>query len=527
MKNIGMLITLLLITVLTAGCGGNAGTAGTNTTTNSSAEATVGGTVKIAMSVQPPTLDAHLTTSSDAILVMRNIYETLVTQNADQQAVPMLAESVEASEDGLTYTFKLRQGVKFHNGKEMTSEDVVASMNRWLEKSSRATLLLSGSTFKEVDDYTVTLTLAEPVTDVLDIMAGKGQFPAIMPSEVITGAGKDGVAEYIGTGPFAFDQWAQDQYIHLVKFADYSVDSRETSGLSGSKTVYVDDVYYYIVTDSSTRLAGIQTGEYDIASNMPFDNYEQLKSMPNLTTHATFDSGTLNVAYNKKQGLMTDPKIRAAINTGINANAIMMASFGSEDLYKLDPGYMSFEQADWATDAGKESFNLGDAEKAKQMLEDAGYNGEELILYATRDYDHHYNSAVVLQQQLQEMGLNVKLEIYDWPTLTERRSDPANWDLLIVGTGYVTTPSQLLVVNPEYVGWTDDETLFKMLADIRVAPTKEEAKQLWSEMQAYMWNDYLPYTLFGHYASIDAVSSGLQDLTMFQGPVLWGVKKAG
>ena len=119
----------------------------------------------------------------------------------------------------------------------------------------------------------------------------------------------------------------------------------------------------------------------------------------------------------------------------------------------------------------------------------------------------------------------MSLELYDWPTLTEKRANPENWDLLIVGTGYVTTPSQLLVVNPDYVGWTNDETMTTSLQKIRTAATKEEAKELWAEMQSYMWNDYVPYTLFGHYASIITATDKLEGFTVFQGPILWDVKK--
>ena len=484
-----------------------------------------GGTLKIAMGAQPPTLDVHLTTSSDAIDVSRNIYETLVTQNKEQQAVPMLAESIETSDDGLTYTFNLRQGVKFHNGKEMTAEDVVASMNRWLVKSSRAVLLLKGSNFEVSDKYTVNLKLEKAVTDVLDVMAGRGQFPAILPSEVIEAAGEEGVKEYIGTGPFKFKEWKQDQYIQLEKFEDYSALNQEPSGTAGRKIAYVDQVDYHFVSDSSTRMAGVQTGEYDIALQMPVDNYAKLKSMSDLETYVSFDTGTLNVAYNKKHGLLTNPKMREAVNTGVDAKSIMLASFGSDDLFELHPGYMSPEQTDWETDAGKESYNIADVNKAKQLLKDAGYNGEEVILYATRDYDHHYNAAVVLKEQLEQMGMNVKMEIYDWPTLTEKRANPENWDFLIVATGYVTTPAQLLVVNPDYVGWTNDDSITDSLDLIRTAATKEEAKEIWSDLQGYMWNDYLPYSLFGHYASILTTSNELEDFEPFYGAILWNVKK--
>ena len=521
MKKIGALLSILLLLTL-LGCS-KSSTNEKDSKTESETE--YGGTLKIAMSAQPPTLDVHLTTSSDAIDVSTNIYETLVAQNKEQQAVPMLAETVEKSDDGLAYTFKIRKGVKFHNGKEMTSEDVVASMNRWLEKSSRALLLLEGSKFEASDDYTVELKLTTPVTDVLDIMAGRGQFPAIMPSEVIASASEDGVTDYIGTGPFKFNEWKQDQFIRLDKFADYAESDQEPDGITGRKTVYVDSVEFHIVTDSSTRMAGVQTGEYDIALNMPFDNYDQLMNTKNLKTYSSFDNGTINVAYNKKKGLMTDAGMRKAVNAGIDANSVMLAAVGNENLYKLEPGYMSPKQVDWATDAGKEVYNLADTDKAKKMLKEAGYEGEEVVLYTTGDYDHHYNSAVVLKEQLEQMGVKVKLEVYDWPTLLEKRANPDNWDLMIVGTGYVTTPSQLLVVNPNWPGWTDDEKITSSLQTIRTAKTKEEAKENWSELQGYIWEEYVPHSVFGHYASIITTSDKLEDFTIFNTALLWEVKK--
>src|SRR5690606_31249107 len=144
--------------------------------------------LNIAVTAQPPTLDTHLTTATVALDITRNIFETLVTMDEDFVAVPMLADSIDISDDGLTYTFKLREGVMFHNGEEMVAEDVVASMNRWLASSSRAKMLLAGAEFVEVDEYTVQLNLQERASDTLDVMAGQGQFAAIMPKEVIEAA---------------------------------------------------------------------------------------------------------------------------------------------------------------------------------------------------------------------------------------------------------------------------------------------------------------------------------------------------
>ncbi len=520
MKKIVFLMLALLIAL--AGCRSDSTT---NSKEKESNNDQSGGTLKIALNAQPPTLDTHLTTTTVALEVTRNIFETLVTQNAKQQPVPMLAESIDKSEDGLTYTFHLRKGVPFHNGKEMKAEDVKASMDRWLQQSSRAKLLLDGSTFEAKDEYTVELKLQSFVSDVLDIMAGRGQFPAIMPKEVIESAGKDGITEYIGTGPFQFVEWKQDQYIRLKRFDDYAAVDEEPSGTAGRKTAYVDEVYYYIVNDPSTRTAGVQTGEYDIATYLPYDNYDQLKSNKDLQTYVSFDAGTLNLTYNKKHGLFADQKMRDAVNTALDLDAIMLASYGNKDLYKLSPSYMSIEQVDWATDAGKKAYNLADPEAAKAKLKEAGYNGEEIVLYATRDYDYMYNSAVVIKEELEKIGMKVKLEIFDWPTLIERRENPENWDLMTVGTGYVTTPSQLLVVNPDYVGWTNDQKMADLLASIRTAETQEKAKSGWEELQAHMWEAYLPFTLFGHYSNILATSNKLEDLTVFQGAIPWNVKK--
>lgn len=522
-KKRGILIPILLIALVIAGCNSQPADA---TNANDAAEGgdMAGGELNIAINAQPPTLDTHLTTTSVALDVTRNIFETLVAPNAKHEPVPVLAESIESSEDGKTYTFHLRKGVKFHNGKEMTAEDVEASMNRWLENSARAKLLLSDATFKAEDSDTVVLKLKQHASDVLDIMAGRGQFPAIMPKEVVESATEEGVKEFIGTGPFQFKEWKQDQYIHLEKFEDYEAVDEEPSGLAGKKEALVDDVYYHIVTDPSTRLAGIQTGEYDVADTMPYDNYEQLKNTPNVETYISFDEGTLNLSYNKKEGIMTDPKMRQAINAALDMDKIMLASFANEDLYKLSPSYMNTEQVNWASEAGKEAYNQADAEKAKSMLKEAGYNGEEITLMATRDYDYHYNSAVVVKEQLEQIGMKVKLEIYDWPTLVDLREDPANWDLLIVGTGYVTTPSQLLVVNPDYAGWTNDAKITELLDTIRASKTQEEAKQHWDQLQGYIWNEYVPFSLFGHYSRIVATTDKLEGFTVFQGPIPWNTK---
>ena len=197
--------------------------------------------LKVALTAQPPTLDPPLTVSQAALDVAQNFFETLYTQDRNFNPTPMLAKSCEISDDRRTYTFRLREGVLFHNGKEMDADDVAASMNYWLEKSARARNLLSGSKFEAKDRYTVVLTLPNPTGDVLSLMSAQANFPAIRPRDVIERATEKGVAEYVGTGPFVFEEWKPDQYIRLTRNPNYRALDTEPSGFAGRREALVEE----------------------------------------------------------------------------------------------------------------------------------------------------------------------------------------------------------------------------------------------------------------------------------------------
>jgi peptide/nickel transport system substrate-binding protein len=199
-KKFFFILLILMLGAVAAGC--NSGTK------NNPSAQTLSDEIRVAFFSQPPTLDPQITTVQATRDLARPIFETLLTLNAKYQAVPMLAEKVEKSEDGKTYTFTLRKGVKFHNGKEMVSADVVASMNRWLGKNVALKTIFGNSKFAAKDDYTVVLQLEKPSLDVLLAMASAKQFAAIMPKEVIDQADSaKGITQYIGTGPYKFVEW--------------------------------------------------------------------------------------------------------------------------------------------------------------------------------------------------------------------------------------------------------------------------------------------------------------------------------
>ena len=216
MKKFNLVISFLLIlSLVLVGC--SSGTTSNETGGSKGTEVKKGGDIHIAVDAQPPTLDPQISTTTATKEIARHVYETLLVLNPAYEVQPMLAESFEKSEDGLTYTFKLRKGIKFHNGKEMKAEDVVASMNRWLTKSTRAANAIGKGQFAIVDDYTVVLKVEKPTIGVLDVIASTNQFAAIMPKEIIENAPKEGITEIVGTGPFKFVEWKPDQYIKLTK----------------------------------------------------------------------------------------------------------------------------------------------------------------------------------------------------------------------------------------------------------------------------------------------------------------------
>lgn len=481
--------------------------------------------LKIAITAQPPTLDTAQTVSAVALDIAGNIYQQLFQLDANYNPVPVLAQSYEVSEDGKTYTIKLREGVKFHNGDVMTAEDVEASMNRWLVTSSRAKALLEGAKFSTVDENTVELIVPVATSDILILMASQAQFPSIMPKEIIETATEEGFSEYVGTGPYKFGEWKQDQYIQLEKFDDYVAveNAGEANGFVGEITAPTQTLKYVFVSDHATRIAGVQTGEYDIADSIPIENYEQLEANPNLELQS-LPNGTLTAFFNTSEGLFKNETLRKAVLAALNNEEIMLAAFAKPELYSLAPGYLNDNQTQWASDAGKELYNQADTEKAKQLLEEAGYNGEEIVLLTTKDYNEMYTGTLVIQEQLRQIGLNVRVDTYDFPTFLETKGDRSKWDLFLASTGYQITPPQLLAVTPDWAG-LQDETIANGLKSIRTASTPEAAKAEWEKVQGYMY-EHATSTVLGHYNVVVAVNKKVEGFELFEAPVVWNAKVA-
>lgn len=522
MKHVIYVSLLILVScIVLMGCSAETGNDGQNAET--SEEPTEGGTLNFAFNAQPGTLDPHMTTSGATRDISRHLFETLVAFNSKYEVKPMLAESFEVKEDGKQITFHLREGVLFHNGKEMKAEDVIASMEKWQSQSSQARTFLADTEYVADDDYTVTAHIKTPGTIDLYTFADFAQYAAIMPKEVVEAADTEGVKDYIGTGPFKFEEWVQDQYIHFTKFEDYQSRSEPTDGLVGKKEALVDDLYFHIVPDASTRISGTQTGEYHIANHIPHDNVDQLENNTGATMHNALDMFPAMV-FNKKKGFFTNQTARQAANAAINVEDILKAVYGGADFYTTSHAFMSEKQTEWYTDAGEEVYYTYDLDLAKQLLEEAGYDGEEIVIIATRDHADYYNIAVVLEQQLSDAGMNVRLDVSDDATTMARQHDEEAYDIYINGWHLRPHPLQypFLHSSTEYPGWTNSETIDSLLDKINYSKTQEEAQQYTAELQEEIWQ-YLPLVKPGNRSIITAINNRVEGFENFHGPTLWNV----
>lgn len=517
---------VLLISLALAGCSSSdspnadGGAASPGETSPASSSPQSGGMLRIAYGSLPQTLDPHTTTANATTHPARQIYEPLVALNSQYEVVPVLAESYVISDDRKTVTFKLRQGVKFHNGKEMKAEDVIASMEKW-QQGSTAKANLGDSTWVASDDYTVILNVETPSYVLMYALAEMQQFPAIMPKEIVEAADASGVTEFVGTGPYKFAELVPNQYLRLTRFEDYEPLQTPPDGLTGKKEALLDDLYFYYVPDPSTQINGLLSGEYDFVPQVSLDALPQINGNPDVT-QILYPFGLQTLVFNKKEGLFSNEKARQAVNAALDKNAIMTSSFTGPDYYRLDPGLMLEEQTAWYTDAGKEDYGKHDTALARQLLEEAGYDGKEVRIITTRDYSTLYNSAVAAQQQLQEIGMNAVLDVMDWSTLLDRRTKPDQWDMFFTGFPAGGTPLNFPFLDSKtnWPGWTNSSELDMLIGEIKAAANQDEAKSAFAELQAQFWKEN-PVLVLGHYLQVTATSSQVQGFKDFNGPLFW------
>jgi peptide/nickel transport system substrate-binding protein len=479
---------------------------------------TKGGVLRVGNLGEPPALDAHWTTASITETLTNHIYEGLYSLDASNRPIPMLAESHTVSKDGLTYTFKLRQGIKFHNGKEMGADDVVASLTRWGKQSIYGKALFAQvAEVRAVDRYTVELKLKEKSAIVLVSLAVPNNFGAIYPKEIAEKFPAEvKVTEYVGTGPFRLAEWKPDQYIRMVRFDEYRSRSEKPNGYGGGKTAYVDEIRWIPVPEVATRVAQVETGELEFADDLNLDAYDRLKKNPNVQTIVSKPYYWLVAVFNKKEGLMTNQKLRQAWQAALDIEPIMKnVAGGHSEFYRMDSSLAPVEIAPWHTNITGLPWNERNKDKAKRLLQEAGYKREPIRFMTTQEYKWMYDFALLTKQQLEDVGFNIDLQVVDWATLVKRRNNSKEYDVFTTGMGAFYDPTHHIYLTPTWPGWTTDEGIAKLQGELARETDPKKRFALW-EQQTRQFYEKVPVIRYGDLFGLRAMRTtvkGFNDKT--------------
>ena len=528
--------------VAIAGCGGSAapttasasasGQGGAAAQSTASAAATGsaaapqrGGTLTVALNSDPPGLDPMWQTATVTQDVDINVVEQLFTFDKNNGFTPLLVDSYTVSPDGKTFIFKLRQGVLFQDGSEMTSADVLASFQRWEALSSRAQALLQNMTAATAPDpSTFEVQFSQPNGAFISALAIPNQQMFILEKKQIDQFMSGGKyqqipgAQLIGTGPYKIQSWQPGRELDLVRFDKYVSPSGPTNGLAGTRHAYVDTIKYMTVPDPASTLAGLAAGQYDVAYTLPTSLYSEVQAQSGLVPEIVKPGSSPVAVFNKKQGPFTSVALRQAAWYAIDPAKVMAGAIDNKAFYSMNPSLADQNWAVWYNDTAGASVYTGapDVAKAKQLLQQAGYSGQQLTWITTKDYDYMYNSALVASQEMQQAGLNVKLQVYDWPTLVSMRNNPKDYDIFSTGIGFVGDPTGTAAFTPGWPGWFDDSENNANYQALTTTVDPAKRVQLAAQQQTIFW-DKLPYLQFGHMYNFRAYRSSVQN--MINGPV--------
>ncbi len=480
-----------------------------------------GGTLKVAIFDEPPMLDMSMTTADISTLIGHHIFEGLFEDDANLKPRPQLVDTYEISDDGLVATFHLRRGVLFQNEKEMTSEDVIASLNRFLKYTPRGPLLKPFVDHMTAPDkYTVKMYLKQPCGALTAILAFTNGGAIIIPKEIAEEGGDKPLPpeKCIGTGPYKFDKWLPGRYLRLVRFKDYVSRGGEASGYWGARTAYLDAIEFIPVPEVETRVAGLKSGMYDYATEIPGDLYNDLHNDPNLQTLLVKPASYPYYIFNTKKGLMANVKLRQAILAALDMKPIMQAAFGPQDLWALD-GSIYPPGTIWYTTYGTEPYNQANPAKARQLAKEAGYHGQPIRFMTTTSYKFMYDMALVGVQQLRAAGFNIDLQVYDWATLVSRRVNPDLWDIFTTNDATVGDPSIICSLSDKYPGWWTDPEKERLVHELTATVGFQKRFKIWKEFQKFFWSQVYLIKL-GDYYDYYVASSRIKGLDTKSHPVM-------
>jgi len=476
----------------------------------------------LAMVGEPPSLDPMQATTDLVGTIMQHVYEPLYTFDAKWNVVPMLAEGMPRfSADGKVVTITLRKGVKLHSGRALDAEDVVVSLKRWIKEAPRGKAVGKEIIeLKSAGPLTVELTLRNPYAPLLAQLALPSGMAAIMAKEAV----QIPLRDFIGTGPYKFKERRTDQYVVLTRFDGYSARKEPANGYGGKREAFIEELRFIPVPTPGTRVEGAMSGQFHFADLLPIDALARLekaggRAVPVITPAFGFPY----LVFNTREGINANKGMRQAIQTAIGPGEMMAAGFGDTRFFTAEANHFP-QGSPYYSAAGGENYNQRDPAKAKALAEAAGYKGETVRILTSRQYDFHYNMAVVMAEQLKRAGIKAELTVVDWSTLVQRRNDSAAWDIYVTHSGLLPEP----MLSPPQLGdgapgWWNTPGKQAALLEFNHTPVPAKRAPLWGKVQQLVY-DEVPYIDIGKFNSLSAKSTQLENYQPALWPFFWNVK---
>lgn len=496
-------------------------------------------TLKVVAHADPKILDPIWSTN----YISRNhgymIYDTLFATDEKGLVQPQMAQGYDVSDDRLTYTITLRDGLTWHDGPAVTTADVVPSIKRWasVDRAGRA-MLAFVKDFVIVDDKTFKIVLNAPFGHVIEVLGkGDANVPFIMPARVAATPGTEQIKEYIGSGPFklAQSEWKPGEKIVYVKNEAYKPRSEAPSGFAGGKVAYVDRVEWVTMPDQFTAVNALVAGEVDIIEALQPDLFPVVEGKTDVSLFQWNEAGLQSVLrFNHLQPPFNNVDARKAVQHAVQQDMFMIAQHGDPRFYRTcnDPLGCEIGQKGRFGDL----MIKPNVSKAKELLKASGYDGSPIAVLHQTDLISSNKMAPVLSNVLTNVGFKVDVQSMDSQTYFVRRNNrgPASnggWNIFFTVSLMTNVPNPMYNIftdascDKAFVGWMCDPELEAMRRKFEVADTPEQAKAISAEISQRIVDQahFIPmgiYNVFGAYRN-DRVSGWLKA----PAAVFWNIKK--
>ncbi|MBW2148555.1 MAG: hypothetical protein JRI22_16185 [Deltaproteobacteria bacterium] len=483
-----------------------------------------GGMVTVGLNTDVTAVDPHVTTAFVTSTVLNHVFERLIGHGENMELVPVLAERWDISPDYKTITFYLRKGKLFHNGREMVADDVKYSIERIMDPKTgnpRRTSLKNIDQIEVVDKYTVRIHMKKRDATILYALAYISPIMAVVPREEVEKQG--GVMKHpVGTGPFKFVEWKPDRYVLLERFDQYKPQPGPINGFAGERIAYLDKIKFVPVVEESVATMALLNKEVDLLQYLPFKNVEKFRKdyvKRGIVVDEKPGQSWYEIYFGCKNPITSNVKFRQACAYAIDREVVSQAA--TRGYAAVNSSFVAV-QNQYYTPLHKKWYKK-DLAKAKKLLRESGYKGEEIEILTTKKYAMMYSIAVAVQSELAAAGIKAKLNVLEWANLIKTLYD-GNYQ--IISFGHSARPDPVLAyIYLKYNGFDDN---YPRMKEIRAEASKtldfETRKKLFEEAHNLVYEG-VPAIVFFNYNYFHAYWNYIKGYKMWGTNFirLWGV----